>query len=198
MHSLWAAGIALPLRNHPPYPAVFFDRDGTLMEDADYCRDPTQVAVFPDARATLRRLKAHGFRLFIVTNQSGIGRGYFTEEDYGRVQAEVSRQLGGDLIDAVYHCPDHPDHATERRKPGAGMILEAAADHGLDLPRSYLVGDHERDLEAGRRAGLAATVLVLTGQGREHLPRGTPDFVAGNLTAAADWILRDAEKRGHG
>ena len=134
-------------------PAVFFDRDGTLMEDVDYCRDPGQVAVYPDAAPALHRLKAHGFRLVVVTNQSGIGRGLFTEDDYRRVQAEMDRQLGPGLLDAVYHCPDGPDHATERRKPGAGMILEAAHEHGLDLPSSYLVGDSDRDIVAGQPRG---------------------------------------------
>ena len=86
-----------------------------------------------------------------------------------------------DLLDAVYHCPDAPDHATERRKPGAGMILEAARDHGLDLARSYMIGDSDRDIESGRRAGLAGNVLVLTGKGREHRARCQPDFVAANL-----------------
>ncbi len=113
------------------------------MEDVDYCRDPGQVAVYPDAAQALHRLKTHDFRLVVVTNQSGLGRGYFTEDDYRRVQAGLDRQLGPGLLDAVYHCPDHPDHATERRKPGAGMILEAARDHGLDLARSYMIGDSD-------------------------------------------------------
>ena len=173
-------------------PAIFFDRDGTLMEDVDYCRDPAQVVVYPDAAPALRGLKAHGFRLVVVTNQSGIGRGYFTEDDYRRVQAELDRQLGPGLLDAIYHCPDAPEHATERRKPGAGMILEAAREQDLDLPRSYMVGDRNRDLEAGRRAGLAANILVLTGKDAG----GTADFTAATLTEAADWILQHAASHG--
>ena len=167
------------------------------MEDVDYCRDPAQVAVYLDAVEALCALKAHGFRLVVVTNQSGIGRGYFTEDDYQRVQTELDRQLGPGLLDAIYHCPDAPEHATERRKPGAGMILEAAREHGLDLPRSYMVGDSDRDIESGRRAGLAANVLVLTGKGREHRACCEPDFIAANLTEAADWILRHAANQ-HG
>ena len=163
------------------------------MEDVDYCRDPAQVAVFSDAVDALHRLRARGFRLILVTNQSGIGRGYFTEEDFRLVQYELSRQLGdAAALDAVYHCPDAPDAATDRRKPCAGMILEAARDHSLDLPRSYMIGDSDRDIESGRRAGLAANVLVLTGKGHEHLPRCRPDFTAATLSEAAEWILQHA------
>ena len=192
-------GIAASLqRSGSLSPAVFFDRDGTLMEDAEYCRDPSQVIVYPDAAGTLRRLRMHGFHTFIVTNQSGIGRGYFTEDDFQRVQTELLHQLGDGLLDAVYHCPDAPDTATDRRKPGPGMILEAAREHGLDLTRSYMIGDSARDLEAARRAGLAASVLVLTGTGRAQLARCQPDFAAENLSSAADWILRHAGLANHG
>ena len=169
------------------------------MEDVDYCRDPARVAVYPDAAGALRRLRARGFRTVIVTNQSGIGRGMFTEREYESVQAELLRQLGdASLLDAVYHCPDAPDATTDRRKPGAGMILEAAREHRLDLPRSYMVGDSDRDIEAGRRAGVAASILVLTGKGREHRARCRPDFAAETLTEAADWILRHADLHHYG
>ena len=170
------------------------------MHDTDYCRDPAQVAVYADAADALHRLREHGLRLILITNQSGIGRGYFTEEDFQRVQAELWRQLGGDAWpDAVYHCPDPPERATDRRKPGPGMILAAARDHALDLPRSYMIGDKADDLEAGRRAGLAANVLVLTGKGRAQLAHCRPDFAAENLSDAADWILRhDTDFANHG
>src|SRR5919109_170308 len=90
-------------------PAVFVDRDGTIMEDADYCSDPQQVKVFPGVAEALRRLKSKGFTLIIITNQSGIGRGFFSIEQYRAVEAEVLRQLGDGLIDATYFCPDAPD-----------------------------------------------------------------------------------------
>ena len=182
----------------PSVPAVFLDRDGTLMEDVGYCHDPAQVVVYADAAGALRQLKARGFRLVVITNQSGIGREYFTEDDFQRVQAELVRQIGDGLLDAVYHCPDAPACATERRKPGAGMVLEAAREHALDLARSYMIGDSDRDIEAGRRAGLAANVLVLTGKGREQLARCQPDFAAANLAEAANWILRHADTVNYG
>lgn len=170
-------------------PAVFFDRDGTLMEDADYCRRPEQVAVFADAATALARLREAGFRLVLVTNQSGIGRGYFTEADYQAVHEELLRQLGRPLLDACYHCPDVPEAPSERRKPAPGMVREAARDFDLDLARSFVVGDKGADVELSRRAGLAGGVLVLTGKGRDERGRCEPDFVAATLTDAADWIL---------
>ena len=176
-------------------PAVFLDRDGTLMRDVEYCGDPARVAVFPGASGALARLRAAGYRLVLVTNQSGIGRGYFTEDDFQRVQAELARQLGAEgRLDGVYHCPERPEDATARRKPGPGMLLEAAADLGLDLRRSFLVGDRRADVEAGRRAGLAGTVFVLTGKAPEEKHRCHPDSIEPNLSAAADWILQGGSK----
>ena len=172
-----------------PVPAVFFDRDGTLMEDADYCCDPAQVAVFAEAAPALVRLREAGFWLVLVTNQSGIGRGYFTEADYQAVHEEFLRQLGRPLLDACYHCPDAPETPSERRKPAPGMVREAARDLGLDLGRSFVVGDKAADVELARRAGLAGGVLVLTGKGRDERARCEPDFAAATLTEAADWIL---------
>ncbi len=186
------AGIALSLNQSGKFPAVFLDRDGTLMEDADYCHAPSLVKVYPDAARALRRLREEGgYRLVVVTNQSGIGRGYFTETNYQRVQAEFFRQLGTpDLIDAVYYCPDTPFTDSPRRKPAPGMVLEAARDHMLDLARSFIVGDKADDLTCGRHAGLAGGVLVLTGKGREQVAKCQPDFTAETLTDAADWILQ--------
>jgi D-glycero-D-manno-heptose 1,7-bisphosphate phosphatase len=170
-------------------PAIFLDRDGTLMTDVAYCGDPDLVAVFPDAPAALARLKARGYLLVLVTNQSGIGRGYITEAEFAAVQAEFFRQLGPQVFQAAYHCPDAPDFATERRKPGAGMIFEAAADHGLDLGRSFFIGDSAVDLACGRRAGLAGVVLVRTGRDPAQARHCQPDFLAQDLSEAVDWIL---------
>ncbi len=170
-------------------PAIFLDRDGTLMTDVAYCGDPADVAVFAGAAEALGRLRAHGYLLVLVTNQSGLGRGYFTEAAFAAVQEEFQRQLGPGLLDATYHCADAPEAATERRKPGAGMILEAAAEHGLDLGRSYFIGDSAVDLACGRRAGLAGVVLVRTGKNPAEAEQSEPDFLAGDLGAAADWIL---------
>jgi D-glycero-D-manno-heptose 1,7-bisphosphate phosphatase len=163
--------------------AVFFDRDGTLMEEVHYCADPALVRVFPGVPEALRRLKSTGFALFIVTNQSGIGRGLFTEEQYHAVQNEFLRQLGPGLIDRTYFCPDVPGAAGPRRKPAPGMLLEAAADYAIDLAQSWMVGDKSADVECGRRAG-ARTILVLTGYGLQH-QSSAPDFICQDAAEAA-------------
>ena len=178
------------MNNTLPSPAVFLDRDGTLMTDVEYCGDPARVAVFPGAAAALGRLRTRGYRLVMVSNQSGIGRGYFTEEDFLRVQAELFRQLGdAGRLDAAYHCPERPEGASERRKPGPGMIHEAAADLELDLARSWMVGDSRADVEAGRRAGLAGTIFVLTGKAPDEHRTCHPFAIVPDLAAAADRIL---------
>jgi D-glycero-D-manno-heptose 1,7-bisphosphate phosphatase len=159
-------------------PAVFLDRDGTVMRDVDYCGDPARVEVFPDAGDALRRLKANGYKLIIVTNQSGIARGYLSENDYRAVEKEFLRQLGEGLIDAIYYCPDPPDTNSPRRKPAPGMILEAQRNHRLDLARSYFIGDKTSDIGCGRNAGVR-TILVQMG------------YDAREIDCRADWIACD-------
>ncbi len=169
--------------------AVFLDRDGTLMHDPGYVGDPALVEVYPGVAAALARLKARGFKTVIVTNQSGIGRGYFTVADFERVNARVLEVLGDGLIDATYFCADHPDTAGERRKPGPGMLLEAARDLSLDLAHSWMVGDRTGDVEAGVRAGVRS-ILVRTGEGA-GANGVAATFVATDFAEAVDFILRE-------
>jgi D-glycero-D-manno-heptose 1,7-bisphosphate phosphatase len=169
------------------HPAIFLDRDGTLMRDVDYCGDPGKVEVFPEATSALRQLKKSGYKLIIITNQSGIARGYFTEEDYRAVEREFLRQLGEGLIDDSYHCADLPRMGSPRRKPAPGMILEARRDHQLDLARSYMIGDKTSDIECGQSAGVR-TILVQTGYGAHQADRRA-DWIARDLTEAAAIIL---------
>jgi len=166
--------------------AVFFDRDGTLMEDAHYCGDPALVRVFPGVPEALHRLKEAGFGVFIITNQSGIGRGLITEVQYRTVQEEFLRQAGRDSIDATYYCPDAPGLPSACRKPEPGMVFAAAAEHHIDLAASFFVGDKCADLECGRRAG-TRTVLVLTGYGSEQ--RCAADLICNDAVEAVEMIL---------
>ncbi len=170
------------------WPAVFLDRDGTLMVDVDYCGDPAKVEVFPNAGEALRQLKRAGYKLIVVTNQSGIGRGYFSESDYRAVEGEFLRQLGNGLIDATYYCANLPEANSSRRKPAPGMIFEAQRDHHLDLARSYFIGDKTSDIECGRNAGVR-TVLVQTGYGAHEI-NCRPDWIGRDLAHAAEIILR--------
>ena len=171
------------------WPAIFLDRDGTLMRDVDYCGNPGEVEVFPDVSEALRRLKQAGYKVVVVTNQSGIGRGYFSETDYRAVEAEFLRQIGDGLIDASYYCPELPTSNSVRRKPRPEMIFEAQRDHRLDLRRSFFVGDKASDIACGRNAGVR-TILVQTGYGARETNCGA-DWIARDLTEAADIILRE-------
>ena len=172
-------------------PAVFFDRDGTLMHDADYCSRPDQVRVFDGVASALRQLKKAGYKIIVITNQSGIGRGFFTEKDYRAVEAEVSRQLGHGLIDATYFCPDVPGQPSECRKPAPGMVLQAARKHHIDLARSFFVGDKEIDAECAHNAGVRA-IRVRTGF--DKMTDGScADWVAEDVPAATKIILTEAK-----
>ena len=168
-------------------PAVFLDRDGTLMKEVNYCGDPKKVEVFTDVPDALALLKSRGYKLIVVTNQSGIGRGYFGVEQYEAVNGELGRQIGPGVIDASYFCPDAPDIPSQRRKPSAAMVFEAQRDHKLDLRRSYFIGDKAIDIECGRNAGVR-TILVQTGYGSGERA-AVADFDAADFTAAANWIL---------
>ena len=178
--------------NSAKSPAVFLDRDGTLMHDADYCSRPDQVKIFDGAADALRRLKDAGYKVIVITNQSGIGRGFFTEKDYRAVEAEVSRQLGGGLIDATYFCPDAPGQLSKCRKPEPGMVLQAAREHDVDLSRSFLIGDKEIDAECAHNAGVRA-IRVRTGF--DKMTDGScADWVTEDLSAAAKIILNEAKR----
>jgi len=167
-----------------PYPAVFFDRDGTLIRDVHYANDPRKVEMFPEVPEALRRLKEAGFRVVIITNQSGFARGLVTQDQYDAVQARVLELAGPGIIDATYMCPDFGP----RRKPSPEMILEAVRDLNLDPGRSYMVGDKAIDIQCGRNAG-TKTVFVRTGYALDA--DCEPDFVAANMAEAVEWILQE-------
>jgi histidinol-phosphate phosphatase family protein len=171
-------------------PAVFLDRDGTLIEERNYLTRPEQVRLLAGVGPALARLRGAGFVCVVVTNQSAIGRGMMTEADLVVVHAELRRQLqaaGGD-VDAIYHCPAGPDDAHPERKPAPGMLLRAASELGLDLARSWMIGDQVRDVRAGRSAGCHGNLLVRTGH-----PVDAEGFeLVDDLAAAVDVILGQA------
>jgi D-glycero-D-manno-heptose 1,7-bisphosphate phosphatase len=171
--------------------AVFFDRDGTLMEEEDHCDHPSRVRTIRGAAQGLAQLHEQGWSNIIITNQSGIGRGYFTWEDFNAVNQELLSQLDH-AIDGIYACGDHPDQPTPRRKPGIGMIEEAVRDHGVDPARSWMIGDKDIDIQCGRTAG-CRTILVQTGYGAKHLDCGA-DFIARDVGEAIAIILAESSQ----
>ena len=172
-----------------PTPAIFLDRDGTLMVNVDYPSHPDQVRVFPDVPGSLRRLRDAGFLLVIITNQSGIGRGLITEEQYQAVQERLLTALGSDLIAATFYCPDAPGPDAVRRKPLPAMVHEAARSLALDLDRSWFVGDKASDVACGRAAGVRA-ILVLTGNATPEEGVGAA-YIAKDFASAAQFILEN-------
>lgn len=174
-------------------PFVIFDRDGTLIAEKNYLADPAGVELLPGAAEAIGRVARAGYGVMVITNQSGVGRGYFGLEDVERVHARMLELLGeaAAVIERIYVCPHAPEEECACRKPRTGLLERAARELGLDAARSVVIGDKAADVELARRAG-AAAVLVTTGYGAEVLKSGQaqPDFVAGELSAAAEWIAR--------
>ncbi len=180
-------------------PAAFIDRDGVINEERDYAWRIEDFHLLPGAVPGLQRLQAAGFTLVVVTNQAGIGRGYYTEADFAHLTAHMLQHLReqGVSVAGVYHCPHHPTAGLgayrqdcDCRKPRAGMLLRAAAELGLDLERSVLVGDKLSDIKAGRAAGVRHAVLVTSGHALSPEERAAADAVCAGLDSAADWLVQ--------
>jgi D-glycero-D-manno-heptose 1,7-bisphosphate phosphatase len=176
---------------------VFLDRDGTIAEEVGYLNHASRFRMFPFAAGAIQRLNAAELPVVVITNQSGVGRGYFPESLVHAVHDLMKRQLAaaGAHLDAIYYCPHAGSDHCDCRKPKPGLLERAARQHNLDLRRSFLVGDRYGDVELARRAD-ARSILVRTGYGegeiqwhRDKWP-APPDFIADDLVAAVDWILR--------
>ncbi|MBI3288849.1 MAG: HAD family hydrolase [Elusimicrobia bacterium] len=177
--------------------AVFIDRDGVLIRDVNYLRSVAGLSVLRGAPEALRILRAAGFKVVVVTNQSGVARGCFTMRTLRAIHAELKRRLAksGARWDALYVSPHGPDSRHPWRKPGTGMLSAAKRRFGLDMKASYLVGDKTSDIECARRAG-CASVLVRTGKGgRDREYKVKPTAVRSDLLSAARWIIAHADSR---
>jgi D,D-heptose 1,7-bisphosphate phosphatase len=188
--------------------AVFIDKDGTLVTDVPYNADPAKITLAPFAGMALARLKQAGFLLVLVTNQSGVARGYFPEIMLVGVFNQLNRLLGeeGVRLDDCFYCPHHPQAVVKKyrcscdcRKPQPGMLLEAAKKHDLDLGQSWMIGDILDDVEAGARAGCRT---ILLDNGHETLwqpgPCRRPSFTVPTLKAAAATILHHSNNLVYG
>lgn len=188
--------------------AVFLDRDGTICEEVGYLNSVQQMRLIPRSAAAIRRLNEQGFKVVVITNQSGVARGIIQEQDLADIHEEMLRQLKkeGAFLDGIYYCPHHPIEGNPPylqqctcRKPATGLLEKAALDLNLDFSLSYMVGDHFSDVECGKRIG-ANTVLLLTGHGGQTLARQEewpfqPDYIAHDLYEAVLWILQQERKK---
>jgi len=196
----------------PGRAAIFLDRDGTLTEEVGYVNHIHRAQLFPWAPEAIRLFKSAGLPVIVVTNQSGVGRGYFTEDLVAQVHRKLQDELAAEdaKLDAFFYCPHHPSAVIEAyrqdcrcRKPSPGMAEEAAERLDIDLSASYVVGDTYRDMQMGFNIG-ARTVLLMTGYGRgeyEHhrdrWPR-MPDLIAENLLEAAEQVLQELKASSNG
>ena len=175
--------------------AIFLDRDGTLNVDKNYLSDADQLVLFPALGPALRRLRDAGFLLFIVTNQSGIGRGYYSVADMERVHVRLCDELAKDGVrfTKIYFAPEAPDQPSHGRKPSPQFLFDARAEFDLDLARSYMVGDKWIDLECGWSAGVKKSLLVRTGYGADVEKIAAPGLeqaiILDDVPAVAQWIL---------
>ena len=176
-------------------PAVFFDRDGVLIEERNYLHRVEDVVFLPGVAAALKRLQDAGLKLFIVSNQSGVGRGYFTLADVERVNEHLRRELAraGVYFEKIYIAPEAPDQPSRGRKPAPQFLFDARDEFNLNLAESFMVGDKLIDLECGWNAGVKKSILVRTGYGAK-LERDSAEplklaVIVDDLTGAADWIL---------
>lgn len=187
--------------------AVFLDRDGTVNEEVGYLSDLSRLKLIPGAGTAIRRLNQAGLMVVLVTNQSGVARGYFPESFVHDAHALLETMLReeGARLDGIYYCPHHPTAGNSRhtldcdcRKPRTGLIDRAARELAIDVRNSFMVGDKWSDVELGQRAG-ARTVLVKTGfaaddPGNARPPQvSDPDFIAHTISEAVEWILRNSK-----
>jgi D-glycero-D-manno-heptose 1,7-bisphosphate phosphatase len=192
------------------HPVVFLDRDGTINEEVGYLNHVDRFLLLPRAGAAIRRLNDHGFKTVVITNQSGVARGYFPESLVLEVHQKMKDLLAGEgaRLDGVFYCPHHPDaenplyrQRCRCRKPGTALIERAAVELDLDLSRSYMIGDRGMDVAFGRSLGVRG-VLVLTGYGKgewtylKETWKVMPDYVASDLYEAVEWILQQEEMKG--
>ncbi len=188
--------------------AVFLDRDGTVNEEVGYLKDLGQLRLIPGAGSAIRRFHEAGLKVVVITNQSGVARGYFTESFVHDAHALLEQMLRkeGATLDGIYYCPHHPTAGNSRytvkcdcRKPGTGLIDLAAKELNIDVRKSYMVGDKWSDIELGQRAG-ARSILVKTGFAADEAGNARPphlkdpDFIADTIIDAADWIVEDVRR----
>ncbi|MFC1940600.1 D-glycero-alpha-D-manno-heptose-1,7-bisphosphate 7-phosphatase [Chloroflexota bacterium] len=185
--------------------AVFLDRDGTIIEDIGYPHERSIIKFLPRVSKAVRLLNESGFKVIIITNQAGVARGYFTEDTVKEINKYIQETLTKEraFIDMIYYCPHHIDGIIEKyrkdcycRKPNPGMIEQAAREFGIDLEKSFVIGDKSSDIEAGRRAG--CRTVLLTTENPSLNDKGTiviSDYTAPDLYEAVKWLVKPVSKK---
>jgi D-glycero-D-manno-heptose 1,7-bisphosphate phosphatase len=175
--------------------AVFFDRDGTIAVDVGYCRRPEDFKLFPAAPEVIHSLNHHNYKIVVITNQSGISRGFFDEAALEVIHAKMRSDLAivGAHIDGIYYCPHHPNDACDCRKPKTALIRRAAVDLKIDLQNSFVVGDLPKDIEMGRNAG--CHTILIQHHGEEVNASGVPDAVVSDISEVPGIIFKWANNR---
>jgi D,D-heptose 1,7-bisphosphate phosphatase len=177
-------------------PAVFLDRDGTINVEVNYLSSPEQMQLIDGVPAAIQRLRDAGFAIIVVTNQSGVARGYLTAETLDAIHHKLHTELAaaGTRVDGIYFCAHHPDENCNCRKPKSGLFLQAAREHNLDLRASLMIGDAESDLLAAKNLQMPS-ILVRTGHGAARLARIAawtdyqPSYIADDLRDAVNWLI---------
>ncbi len=183
--------------------AVFLDRDGTINEEVGYLSDLEKLNIYPNSFEAIRLINENGMKAVVITNQAGVARGYFSEDFVNAVHSRINETLQkkGARIDRFYFCPHHPTEgkghylkSCDCRKPKTGMVIKASEELDIDLSRSYMVGDTEKDIELANKSSVTG-ILVRTGYGKKEMPSNIkPDYIAEDILDAVNWIIRDRKK----
>ncbi|MBI3398708.1 MAG: D-glycero-beta-D-manno-heptose 1,7-bisphosphate 7-phosphatase [Deltaproteobacteria bacterium] len=178
--------------------AVFLDRDGTINEDTGYIDAPKRLVIIDGVFSSIKKLNSKGFKVVVITNQSGVARGYFSREAVDAVNRRLEETLKkeGAYLDGIYYCPHHPDDDCECRKPKTGMLEKAKKDLHVDLEQSYVVGDKVSDVEIAYKIG-GKGILVRTGMGNDEEKKliHKPSYIADDLKGAVEWIIKDRSQK---
>ncbi len=173
---------------------VFIDRDGTINVNYGYINNPNDFKMYPSVAKGIKLLQENGFKIIVITNQSGIARGYFSEKTLGEIHEKMKKDLSKEdaMVDAIYYCPHHPDEKCNCRKPKPGLLEKAIKDFDIDIEKSFIIGDRMLDVEAGYKIGLKT---VLVPEDKEKIKKEIeesdvePDYACDNFHSGVKWIL---------
>lgn len=173
-------------------PAIFIDRDGTINKDVPYCSSPEEFELFDGAGEAICCLSRAGFKIVVITNQSGVARGYYSEETLQNIHKKMQKDLAyfNAHVDSIYYCPHHPNDACSCRKPKPGLIMLAAEELVLDLKKSFMIGDSLSDMKAGKRAGCKTVLINHSGN---HAGDTSVDYICKELSEGVKWIIEVAK-----